>query len=65
MENSIALKNTELYTNLKDIQELKENINGLLIKTNELEIKDKNKSKEKISILAKKELEDEFDGIIT
>ena len=54
MENSIALKNTELYTNLKDIQELKENINGLLIKTNELEIKDKNKSKEKISILAKK-----------
>ena len=65
MENSIALKNTELYTNLKDIQELKENINGLLIKNNELEIKDKNKSKEKISILAKKELEDEFDGIIT
>ena len=42
-ENSIALKDTELYSNSIDIQELKENINGLLIKTNELKTKDKNK----------------------
>ena len=49
MEKSIALKYSELYTNPKAIQDLKENINGLLIKTNELKTKDKIKSKEKIS----------------
>ncbi len=65
MENSIALKDTKLYTNSKDIQELKEKINGLLIKTNELETKDKNKSKGKNINFGKKELEDEFDRIIT
>jgi len=55
LENSIALKDTKLYTNSKDIQKLKENINGLLIKTNELETKDKNKSKEKFINFGKKE----------
>ena len=39
MENSIALKDTELYINPKAIQDLKENINGLLINTNELKNK--------------------------
>jgi hypothetical protein len=53
LENSIALKDTELYSNSIDIQELKENINGLLIKANELETKDKNKTKE-INELEKK-----------
>jgi len=56
LEKSIALKDTELYSNSKDIQELKENINGLLKTTNELEIKDKNKSKE-INELKKKDEE--------
>lgn len=46
LENSIALKDTELYLISIDIKELKENINGLLIKANELETKDKNKTKE-------------------
>ena len=56
LEKSIPLKDTEIYSNSKDIQELKENINGLLITTNELEIKDKNKSKE-INELKKKDEE--------
>lgn len=46
LEKSIALKNTELYSYSKDIQELKKNINTLLEKTKNLEAKDKNKSNE-------------------
>ena len=39
LEKSMALKDTELYSNSKDIQELKTNINTLIVKNNKLEEK--------------------------